>query len=280
MIFHRSVRSSTDAEPGFGLLTRGLRLVVVLISILSVSAVCVSKGGDIEFVQDITPVNDDLKLVIEASRTDIELFSGEPGSVITQGELGNRPKVTHRVRPGAILPTSHLLIETDIPLEYAPRSHAIVRLWIPPGTEIEVNGEDVSVDIEGPLEANGTITLTEGDAILTDVTGNFTITTNLGAVTVNRFDGEIDAYTGRGSIFLRGSPTASAISRMETGAGSIFADLSRAPDLPVLAEAGRGAILLHDGKQPLSGANIVVAPEAGTAALELVTANGIIDIRR
>ena len=196
------------------------------------------------------------------------------------GEFGNRPKVVHYVRPGAILPTSRLLIETDIPLKYAPRSRAILRLWIPDGTEIEVNGEDVSVEIEGPLSVNGTITLTEGDATLTDVTGDFIITTGIGGLTLNRVDGKIDARTERGSIFLRGAPTASTVSRMQTGAGSIFADLSRAPGLRVLAEAGRGAILLHDGEEPISGADIAVRPESGVAELELITANGIIDIRR
>lgn len=268
----------------FDLRARALRLSAVLISLVSVAAVCVSKGGDVEIVEDITLVTEDLKLVVEATRADIEFFKGEPGSVITRGEFGNRPKVVHRVRPGAVLPTSHLLIETNIPLKYAPRSRAIVRIWIPDGTEIEVNGDDVSVEISGPdpalIAVNGVITLTKGDAILTDVTGNFDITTGVGGITLNRVSGEFDAITGRGSLFFRGAPTESVVSRLETGAGSIFADLSSTPDLPFSAEAGRGAILLHDGKDPISGANIAVLPVEGVAALELVTANGIIDIRR
>ncbi|MCH8816785.1 MAG: hypothetical protein IIC92_03515 [Chloroflexi bacterium] len=280
MTFRRAQLSPSTPRQGFNLRTGGLRLAAALISLVSVAAVCVSKGGDVEIVEEVTLVTENLKLVIEATRADIELFRGEPGSVITQVEFGNRPKVVHRVRPGAILPTSHLLIETHIPVRYAPRSRATVRMWIPEGTEIEVNGEDLSVEITGPIAVNGVITLTKGDATLTDVTGNFDIDTGLGGITLNRVAGEFDANTGRGSIFFRGEPAASVVSHIETGAGSIFADLSRSPDLAVSAEAGRGAILLHDGKDPISGANIAVSPEGGAATLELVTANGIIDIRR
>lgn len=263
---------------------RVLRMAVLLTSLVSVAAVCVSKGGDVEFVQDITPVTDDFTLIIEATRADIELFHGEPGSVITQVEAGNRPKVVHRVRPGSTVPTSRLLIETFIPSEYAPRSRAIIRMWIPDGTQLEVTGDDVSIEIKGPLantiSVDGVINLTEGDATLTDVVGDFVINTGLGGITLNRVTGEYQAETARGSIFLRGAPTASAVSRLETGAGSIFADLSRSPDLAISAMAGRGAILVHDGEEPISGADIAITPVDGTASLELVTANGIIDIRR
>ena len=277
------VTQSAVARP-FGLRVILLRLAVMLISLVSISAVCVSKGGDVEIVEEVTLVNEDLKLVIEATRANIELFRGEPGSVITQGEFGNRPKIVHRVRPGAILPTSFLLIETHIPLQYAPRARATVRIWVPDGTEIEVNGDNVSVEISGPgpdsIAVNGVITLTKGDVTFTDVSGNFEITTEIGGITLNRVTGEFDAATGRGSIFFRGAPTESAVSRIKTGGGSIYADLTGAPGLAVSAEAGRGAILLHDGKDPISGTNITVSPEDGAAALELVTANGIIDIRR
>ena len=265
-------------------LARGLRIAVVSLSLVSIAAVCVSKGGDVEFVQDITPVNDDLTLVIEATRVTIEIFKGEPGTVITQVEAGNRPKVVHRVRPGTFVPTSRLLIETFIPIIYAPRSRAIVRLWIPDGTELEINGDDVSVAISGPLAGtiavNGVITLTRGDATLTDVVGNFSIRTGLGGITLNHVEGEFDAETERGSIFYRGIPTPDEISRLETGAGSIYADLTEVTDPAVSASAARGVILLHDGEQPLSGTDIAVSLTEGAASLELVTANGIIDIRR
>jgi hypothetical protein len=268
----------------FRRLARGLRIAVVSLSLVSIAAVCVSKGGDVEFVQDTTLVNDDLTLVIEATRSNIEIFKGEPGTVITQVEAGNRTKVVHRVRPGTFIPTSRLLIETFIPIIYAPRSRAIVRLWVPEGTELEINGDDVSVEISGPLAGtiavNGVITLTEGDAKLTDVVGNFTITTGLGGITLNHVDGEFDAETGRGSIFFRGVPTPDEISRLETGAGSIYADLNGVTDPAISASAARGVILLHDGEQPLSGTDIAVSLTDGAASLELVTANGIIDIRR
>jgi hypothetical protein len=256
----------------------------VMLSLFSVAAVCVSKGGDVEFVQDTTPVNEDLTLVIEATRSTIEIFKGEPGTVITQLEAGNRMKVVHRVRPGTFLPTSRLLIETFIPIIYAPRSRAIVRLWIPDRTELEVNGDDVNVQISGPLAGtiavNGVIMLTEGDATLTDVVGNFSISTGQGGITLNRVDGKFDAETERGSIFFRGTPTPDEISHLETGNGSIFADLNGVSDPAVSASAARGVILLHDEKRPLSGTNISVAAEGGATSLELVTANGIIDIRR
>lgn len=252
--------------------------------LVSIAAVCVSKGGDVEFVQDTTPVNDDLTLVIEATRASIEIFKGEPGTIITQVEAGNRTKVVHRVRPGTFLPTSRLLIETFIPVKYAPRSRAIVRLWIPGGTELEVTGDDVSVEISGPLAGtiavNGVITLTQGDATLTNVVGNFSISTGLGGITLNHVDGEFDAETERGSIFFRGAPTPDEISHLETGAGSIFADVNGVLDPAISASAARGVILLHDGERPLSGTDISVSLTDGPAALELVTANGIIDIRR
>lgn len=263
---------------------RRLRMSVVLISLVGVAAVCVSKGGDVEFIQDVTDVNDDLTLVIEATRADFELYRGEPGSVITQVEAGNRPKVIHRVRPGTFIPTSRLLIETFIPLEYAPRSRAIVRMWIPDGTEIELNGDDVSVEIRGPLAdtiaVNGIVTLTTGDATLVDVVGDFDIQTGLGGIMLEHVEGEFNAETVRGSIHFRGAPTRSETSHLKTGAGSIFADVSSDPELPVSAKAGRGAILLHDGNSPLSGTDISVSPGDGAATLELVTSNGIIDIRR
>jgi hypothetical protein len=257
---------------------------VLLLSLVGVSAVCVSAGGGVEFIEDITPVTEEITIVIEAARADVELYPGEAGTVITQIEAGNQPKVVHRVRPGGILPTSRLLIETFIPIEYAPRSRAIVRMWIPDGAEIKVTGEDVSVSIRGPIagtiEVSGQITLTEGDATLTDVVGDFEIKTDLGGITLNRVDGEVDAETGRGSIFFRGAPSPSEISHLETGAGSIFADLSRTPEIPVSARAERGAILIHDGENPLSGSRISIVPDDGVASLELVTGNGIIDIRR
>ena len=269
---------------GLDLWLRGTRLPVILMSLVSVAAVCVSKGGEVEFIQDVTPVTDELTLVIEATRADIELYRGDPGSVITQIEAGNAPKVVHRVRPGGIIPTSHLLIETFIPIQYAPRSRAIVRMWIPDQTVLEVNGDDVSVEIRGPLAntitVSGDITLTKGDATLVDVIGDFAINTGLGGITLNRVDGGYNAETGRGSIFFRGAPARSQVSRLETGTGSIFADLSRDPDIPISVKAGRGAILLHDGGDPISGANIAVASSGAAASLELVTANGIIDIRR
>jgi hypothetical protein len=274
----------SDSVHSFGGLARGLRIAVVALSLVSIAAVCVSKGGDVEFVQDTTLVNKDLTLVIEATRASIEIFKGEPGTVITQVEAGNRTKVVHRVRPGTFVPTSRLLIETFIPVKYAPRSRAIVRLWIPDGTELEVNGDDVFVEISGPLAGtiavNGVITLTEGDATLTDVVGNFSITTGLGGITLNHVEGEFDAETERGSIFFRGAPTPDEISRLETGAGSIYADVIKVSDPAVSATAARGVILLHDGKRPLSGTDISVSPTDGAASLELVTANGIIDIRR
>jgi hypothetical protein len=273
-----------DSEHRFGSWLRGMQLGVLLLSLVGVSAVCVSAGGGVEFIEDSTPVTDDLTIVIEAARADVELYPGEAGTVITRIEAGNQPKVVHRVRPGGILPTSRLLIETFIPIEYAPRSRAIVRMWIPDGAEIEVNGEDVSVSIRGPIagtiEVSGQITLTKGDVTLTDVIGDFEINTDLGGITLNRVDGEVDAETGRGSIFFRGAASPSEISHLETGTGSIFADLSRTPEIPVSAEAERGAILVHDGKNPLSGSHISVVPDDGVASLELVTGNGIIDIRR
>ena len=265
-------------------LAHGLRIIVVTLSLVSVAAVCVSKGGGVEFVQDTTPVNEDLTLVIETTRSTVEIFKGEPGTVITQLEAGNRMKVVHRVRPGTFLPTSRLLIETFIPIIYAPRSRAIVRLWIPDRTELEVNGDDVNVQISGPLAGtiavNGVIMLTEGDATLTDVVGNFSISTGQGGITLNRVDGKFDAETERGSIFFRGTPKPDEISHLETGNGSIFADLNGVSDPAVSASAARGVILLHDEKRPLSGTNISVATEGGATSLELVTANGIIDIRR
>ena len=274
----------SDSRHGIRGLARGLRITVVALSLVSIAAVCVSKGGGVEFVQDITPVNEDLTLVIEATRSTIEIFKGEPGTVITQVEAGNRMKVVHRVRPGTFVPTSRLLIETFIPIIYAPRSRAIVRLWIPDGTELEVNGDDVSVQISGPLAGtiavNGVITLTEGDATLTDVVGNFSISTGQGGIILNHVDGKFDAETERGSIFFRGTPTPDEISHLETGSGSIFADLNGVTDPAVSASAARGVILLHDGERPLSGTDISVSPEDGAASLKLVTANGIIDIRR
>ena len=274
----------SDSRHGIRGLARGLRITVVALSLVSIAAVCVSKGGGVEFVQDITPVNEDLTLVIEATRSTIEIFKGEPGTVITQVEAGNRMKVVHRVRPGTFVPTSRLLIETFIPIIYAPRSRAIVRLWIPDGTELEVNGDKVTVQISGPLAGtiavNGVITLTEGDATLTDVVGNFSISTGQGGITLNHVDGEFDAKTERGSIFFRGTSTPDEISHLETGAGSIFADLNGVTDPSVSASAARGVILLHDGERPLSGTDISVSPEDGAASLKLVTANGIIDIRR
>ncbi len=274
----------SDSQHGFRRLARVLRISVMAVLLVSIAAVCVSKGGDVEFVQDTTPVNDDLTLVIEATRASIEIFKGEPGTIITQVEAGNRTKVVHRVRPGTFLPTSRLLIETFIPVKYAPRSRAILRLWIPDGTELEVAGDDVSVEISGPLAGtiavNGVITLTQGDATLTDVVGNFSISTGLGGITLNHVDGEFDAETERGSIFFRGAPTPDEISHLETGAGSIFADVNGVLDPAISASAARGVILLHDGERPLSGTNISVSLTGGPAALELVTANGIIDIRR
>jgi len=274
----------SDSGHRFRGLARGLRITVVALSLVSIAAVCVSKGGDVEFIQDTTSVNEDLTLVIEATRARIEIFKGEPGTVITQVEAGNRTKVVHRVRPGTFLPTSRLLIETFIPIKYAPRSRAIVRLWIPDGTVLEVNGDDVSVEISGPLAGtiavNGMITLTRGDATLTDVVGNFSINTGQGGITLNHVDGEFDAKTERGSIFFRGAPTPEQISHLETGAGSIYADLIEVPDPAVFASAARGVILLHDGERPLSGTDIAVSTTDGAASLELVTANGIIDIRR
>lgn len=274
----------SDSQHGFRRLARVLRISVMAVLLVSIAAVCVSKGGDVEFVQDTTPVNDDLTLVIEATRASIEIFKGEPGTIITQVEAGNRTKVVHRVRPGTFLPTSRLLIETFIPVKYAPRSRAIVRLWIPDGTELEVTGDDVSVEISGPLAGtiavNGVITLTQGDATLTNVVGNFSISTGLGGITLNHVDGEFDAETERGSIFFRGAPTPDEISHLETGAGSIFADVNGVLDPAISASAARGVILLHDGERPLSGTDISVSLTDGPAALELVTANGIIDIRR
>ena len=274
----------SDSLHGIRGLARGLRITVVALSLVSIAAVCVSKGGGVEFVQDITPVNEDLTLGIEATRSTIEIFKGEPGTVITQVEARNRAKVVHRVRPGTFLPTSRLLIETFIPIIYAPRSRAIVRLWIPDGTELEVNGDKVTVQISGPLAGtiavNGVITLTEGDATLTDVVGNFSISTGQGSITLNHVDGEFDAKTERGSIFFRGTSTPDEISHLETGAGSIFADLNGVTDPAVSASAARGVILLHDGERPLSGTDISVSPEDGAASLKLVTGNGIIDIRR
>jgi hypothetical protein len=274
----------SDSQHGFRRLARVLRISVMAVLLVSIAAVCVSKGGDVEFVQDTTPVNDDVTLVIEATRASIEIFKGEPGTIITQVEAGNRTKVVHRVRPGTFLPTSRLLIETFIPVKYAPRSRAIVRLWIPGGTELEVTGDDVSVEISGPLAGtiavNGVITLTQGDATLTNVVGNFSISTGLGGITLNHVDGEFDAETERGSIFFRGAPTPDEISHLETGAGSIFADVNGVLDPAISASAARGVILLHDGERPLSGTDISVSLTDGPAALELVTANGIIDIRR
>jgi hypothetical protein len=274
----------SDSQHGFRRLARVLRISVMAVLLVSIAAVCVSKGGDVEFVQDTTPVNDDVTLVIEATRASIEIFKGEPGTIITQVEAGNRTKVVHRVRPGTFLPTSRLLIETFIPVKYAPRSRAIVRLWIPDGTELEVTGDDVSVEISGPLAGtiavNGVITLTQGDATLTNVVGNFSISTGLGGITLNHVDGEFDAETERGSIFFRGAPTPDEISHLETGAGSIFADVNGVLDPAISASAARGVILLHDGERPLSGTDISVSLTDGPAALELVTANGIIDIRR
>ncbi len=274
----------SDSQHGFRRLARVLRISVMAVLLVSIAAVCVSKGGNVEFVQDTTPVNDDLTLVIEATRASIEIFKGEPGTIITQVEAGNRTKVVHRVRPGTFLPTSRLLIETFIPVKYAPRSRAIVRLWIPDGTELEVTGDDVSVEISGPLAGtiavNGVITLTQGDATLTNVVGNFSISTGLGGITLNHVDGEFDAETERGSIFFRGAPTPDEISHLETGAGSIFADVNGVLDPAISASAARGVILLHDGERPLSGTNISVSLTGGPAALELVTATGIIDIRR
>ncbi|HIF13315.1 MAG TPA: hypothetical protein EYQ82_10015 [Dehalococcoidia bacterium] len=273
-----------DSLDGIRGLARGLRITVVSLSLVSVAAVCVSKGGGVEFVQDTTPVNEDLTLVIEATRSTIEIFKGEPGTVITQLEAGNRMKVVHRVRPGTFVPTSRLLIETFIPTKYAPRSRAIVRLWIPDRTELEVNGDDVNVQISGPLAGtiavNGVITLTEGDATLNNVVGNFSISTGQGGITLDNVDGKFDAETERGSIFFRGVPTPDEISHLETGTGSIFADLNGVSDPAVSASVARGVILLHDEKRPLSGTDISVSPEDGAASLELVTANGIIDIRR
>jgi len=273
-----------DSLHGIGGLARGLQIIVVALSMVSIAAVCVSKGGGVEFVQDTTPVNEDLTLVIDATRATIEIFKGEPGTVITQVEAGNRMKVVHRVRPGTFLPTSRLLIETFIPIIYAPRSRAIVRLWIPDRTELEVNGDDVTVQVSGPvagtIAVNGVITLTEGDATLTNVIGDFSISTGRGGITLNHVDGMFDAETERGSIFFRGTPTPDEISHLETGSGSIFADLNGAIDPAVSASAARGVILLHDGGRPLAGTDISVSPEDGTASLELVTANGIIDIRR
>jgi len=269
---------------GIRRLARGLQIIVVALSMVSIAAVCVSKGGGVEFVQDTTPVNEDLTLVIEATRSTIEIFKGEPGTVITQVEAGNRMKVVHRVRPGTFLPTSRLLIETFIPIIYAPRSRAIVRLWIPDRTELEVNGDDVTVQVSGPLAGtiavNGVITLTKGDAILTNVIGDFSISTGRGGITLNHVDGRFDAKTERGSIFFRGTPMPDEISHLETGSGSIFADLNGVIDPAVSASAARGVILLHDGERPLAGTDISVSPEDGAASLALVTANGIIDIRR
>ncbi|MBT4074740.1 MAG: hypothetical protein HOE75_13755 [Chloroflexi bacterium] len=284
MFAFTSLLHSTPTRLQFGRSMRVLQMAALLASVVSVAAVCVSKGGEVEFVQDITEVTDDFTLVLEATRADIELFRGDPGSVITQVEAGNRPKVTHRVRPGGTIPTSRLLIETFIPTEYAPRSRAIVRMWVPDGTRLEARGDDVSITIKGPLvntiSISGVIDLTEGDASLTDVVGDFEIDTGLGGITLNRVEGEYDAQPARGSIFFRGSPTVTSVSLLETGAGSIFADISRSPELRVSAAAGRGAILVHDGDEPISGTDISVAPPDGDASLELVTGNGIIDIRR
>lgn len=285
-LFHLKIGIAPLSESGHGfrVLARGLRIAVVALSLFSIAAVCVSKGGDVVFIQDTTSVNEDLTLVIEATRASIEIFKGEPGTVITQIEAGNSTKVVHRVRPGTFLPTSRLLIETFIPIKYAPRSRAIVRLWIPDGTNLEVNGDDVSVKISGPLAGtiavNGVITLTRGDVTLTDVAGKFAISTDQGGITLNHVDGEFDAETERGSIFFRGAPTPDVISHLETGAGSIFADLTEVLDPAVSANAGRGVILLHDGEKPIAGTNITFSPPDGVASLELVTANGIIDIRR
>ena len=127
---------------------------------------------------------------------------------------------------------------------------------------------------------SGEINLSNGDATLTDVNGDFRIDTGRGGITLNRVTGEYQAETVRGSIFLRGAPTVSGVSHLETGAGSIFADISSVPDLPISAMAARGAILLHDDNEPLSGVNISIVPQHRTPSLELVTANGIIDIRR
>lgn len=283
---HLKIGIAPLSESGqrFRVLARGLRIAVMALSLFSIAAVCVSKGGDVVFIQDTTAVNEDLTLVIEATRASIEIFKGEPGTVLTQIEAGNSTKIVHRVRPGTFLPTSRLLIETFIPIKYAPRSRAIVRLWIPDGTNLEVNGDDVSVKISGPLAGtiavNGLITLTRGDVTFTDVVGKFAISTGQGGITLNRVEGEFDAETERGSIFFRGAPTPDVISRLETGGGSIFADLTEVIDPTVSASAARGVILLHDGEKPLAGTDITFSPPDGVASLELVTANGIIDIRR
>ena len=268
----------------FGRSLRVIRMSVLMTSLIAVAAVCVSKGGDVEIVQNVTPVTDDLTVTMDATRADIEIFHGDPGNVITQLEAGNRLKVVHRVRPGSAMPTSNLLIETFIPSKYAPRASAIVRVWVPEGTELNVTGDDVSIEIKGPLTENilinGEINLSNGDATLTDVSGDFIINTGSGGITLNRVTGEYQAETARGSIFLRGAPTVSKVSHLETGAGSIFVDISSVPDLPISAIAARGAILLHDDNEPLSGSDISIVPQDRTPSLELVTANGIIDIQR
>jgi len=66
-----------------------MQLGVLLLSLVGVSAVCVSAGGGVEFIEDSTPVTGDLTIVIEAARADVELYPGEAGTVITRIEAGN-----------------------------------------------------------------------------------------------------------------------------------------------------------------------------------------------
>ncbi len=259
---------------------RLLPLAGFLMAVASIGAVCVGSGGPLVSRESTTPVVPGARLQIDARNVSVRVLRGEPGQITALAELRNPGKVDYLVRQSSILPTDLVVMEAVIPDRYAARAWARLTVEVPDGTRITVTGEEVAVEIEGPRDADVTITLAGGSVILEDVTGAFQIDTERGGVSLRGVTGLVNARTERGSIYLRGLIQGEGTSRLETGAGSIYADISSTPALPVAASAARGAILTHDAMQPEAGVNVELPAIEGAAALELVTANGIIDIRR
>jgi DUF4097 and DUF4098 domain-containing protein YvlB len=116
-----------------------------------------------------------------------------------------------------------------------------------------------------------------GAVTVTDVTATARLDTGAGKIEVDRLNGQLKAVTGGGDVSLKEDGTGDSKNRVETGAGTMFADAMKG-DWWLKTAGGNIVVTATSGNLQVGtdGGNVTVRQVGGN--LQLETAGGNIDI--
>lgn len=256
-------------------------LAALSLAMVSLGAVCVTSAGVITVESDEHRLARGGSVRVQADNADVRIVPSDSDVVRVRSQLRNAERIDYHVLTSSGDPADKVTVQVFMSNDAQSRAWVVMEIAVPSDARLDVQTVRGEIVVSGPLDGGGAFKTGNGEIIVRNVSGDYSLETESGPITASNLAGSLVAKTDVGAIRVDGTLLPTGPSSMTTRYGDVDLTLHEGSEVTLLGvthngrvEAGKGAGLTADGKR-LSG-----SLGGGGARLDIAVQNGTIRVRQ